>query len=811
MFWNYLITASRNIKRYKGFSILNIIGLSVGMASCILLFLYVQQELSYDNYHKKGDRIHALCVYVNIGNEEIYGTSSSYLTGNILVDELPEVEKSVRFKPMSESLISYQDKKFMEKRIRYADTDVFNIFTWPLVKGNPKTVLDNPNSIAISETLAEKYFGDEEPMGKVLTFNNDEDYIVNGIFRDIPSNSTYIFSFDILVSMEAFYKKVGPNSNIVTDLISHNFRTYVLLKDGVDYRELNRKIKPILRRHAGEEMDAKGADLYLFLHPLRDMYLRPVYTSAGPIVYVWIFSIIAFFILLLAGINFMNLSTARYLTRAKEVGIRKVAGAGKRQLITQFLSESIILSLISISLAIAIADLAIPHIRQITDSNLSMNVTSNPALLLVIVMLTCIIGLVAGAYPAFFYSKIGIIEVLKNKLAAGRSRSQSRQVLTVFQFVVSITLIISTVVIIQQLGFLRHKNPGFSTENVIIASLDPRVMGKYSNTLKQELKKIAGVQHISFSSSIPGSGYPTNDKIPEGFNENNVQLMVDINVDEEFIPALGIELLQGRNFSNKISSDTRQACIINETAAKQYGWENPIGKTILSYNPYKKTETDPRWIKKKVIGVVKNFHLQGMNKEISPLFMDFDPDYPWSYKQNDIVSIKLNGNAISSVIAAIEKTWDSVLPGQEFDYMHYDEYFGFQFQAIERSRSLFFDFAFIAILIACLGLYGMTSFKTERRTKEIGIRKVLGGSANSIFFLLNKDLNKSIIIASIFAYPLAFYFSTRWLADFPYRTELTVLPFIISTLLVFTIGIIVTSSLTIRASTANPVDLLRYE
>ena len=805
MVGNYFKIAFRNIKKHKGYSFINITGLAIGMACCVLLVLYIHAELNFDGYHEKKDRIFRLCAYINIGGSENLTSASNAVAAEVLRDEYPEVENAARFRWMPASAVRYGDNLFFENSMFYADESAFDIFTWPVIKGDSKTALIAPYSIVISEELAEKYFGKEEPLGKVLRFNEDEEYTVRGVMRNIPDNSYY--QFDALTSMSTYYQQAGSDSPILTDWVSYNFLTFLLLREGIDYHIVNEKIKDLLYKYAGDDLKAKGAEEELFLQPLKDMYLRPLGRAGGPIFYVYIFSVIAVFVLLIACVNFMNLSTARSANRAREVGMRKVLGAERRRLIGQFLSEAMFFSFLSLIFALILAHIVLPPIRTLTGRNLSMNIMEIPWLIPSLIGLAVIVGIVAGSYPAFFLTRFQPVTVMKGELRSGSSNKRLRRTLVIFQFTISIALIIGTGLIINQLDYMKNRDPGFDKEHIAILRLTDDRVRQMLPVFKESFKSFPKVMEVAAASSIPGWGSAINDKIPEGYTVEQTQLMDDFNADEDFIPTLGIEIIAGRNFSKAFGADNRQSVIINETAAKQFGWKEPIGKTIRSINP----NDVGTWIPKTVIGVVKDFHMRGLSRMINPLFLDCEPDFPFEYKKLRLMLVRIAPGDIVDTMNFLENKWEEIVPHKPFEYFFLDESFDRQFRSIERSRSIFSYFSFLAIFIACLGLFGMASFTAEQRTKEIGIRKVLGSSSSGIVFLLSKELLILVAAANVFAWPIAYLWLKDWLQGFPYRVSITIFPFVVSALLVAFISFITIAYQAIRAALANPVDALRYE
>jgi putative ABC transport system permease protein len=596
---------------------------------------------------------------------------------------------------------------------------------------------------------------------------------------------------------------------ILTDWTSHNFNTYVLLREGVDKNEFQQKIKNSYVEYAAEKLEASGASYLVFLQPIKDIYLRPLRRDFGPITYVYIFSAVAVFILLIACVNFMNLSTSRSMTRATEVGVRKVLGANRGRLIKQFLTEALLLSAFAMVIAIAIVLTLIPVISDYAQRDLLGDFFEIPWLFPGIFIGTILVGLLAGSYPAFILSRFEPIQVIKNKLHAPKANVNFRRILVVTQFVISITLIIGTALVMQQLDYLKTKDAGFDKEHVVCISVRDQLVRNTIPVLQDKFRQIPEVINTGASSRLPGWGGPMNSKIPEGYSEDNTQLMREINVDEHFLPTLGIKIIEGRNFSKAHGNDPRGSVIINETAARTFGWENPIGKIIQTPNT-----DDPELIEKenrKVIGVVKDFHLSALTSEIQPFFIANVLDYPFGYGQIQAMATRIQPGDIRATISKMEAIWTDTFPDKPFNYYFLDEDFNEQFINIERSRDIISYFTFLAIFIASLGLFGMVAYAAEKRTKEIGIRKTLGCSVTQIMTLLSKELIALVLVANLIAYPIAYFSITRWLNEFPYRMDINIYTFLLSTLLAVIISLLTISYQSLKAATANPIDALKYE
>ncbi len=805
LFWNFIKIVLRKMKRQKGFSFINISGLAIGMACCILMVLYIHSELSFDTFHENAERIYALGVQSEREGYEFRGTASNATAAEVLQNEYPEVEEAVRYGFKSETSFTYAGSHFTMDSVKYADENVFRVFTWPMIKGDPNTALSAPHTIVITEKIADKCFGESDPIGKILKFGEEESYVVTGVVKNVPDNSW--IGFEALCSFKTLYTQESLN-RILTDWLSHNFYTYLLLKEGAQPGDLEKKFPALLERFAGDEMRERGATESLFLHPLRQLYLNPPWTTRGPIFYVYIFSVVAALVLIIACFNFMNLSTARSATRAHEVGMRKVLGATRKSLIGQFFSESLFFAFVSLILAALLVQLALPSINSLTGRILRLNLIEPPWMIPGLLLLTLFVGIAAGSYPALLLSRFIPVKVLRGRLSSVKSNIKLRRGLVMLQFVISITLVICTVVIVRQLFFLQSMDAGFDRENVVVIRARDNAIRKSLAVIKEEFKKNPDIVSVAASSTIPGGGYPNNIKIPEGYAESEAVLMDEINADQDFLQTMGIELVAGRNFSKEFGTDVLYSVLINETAAKQFGWENPLGKTIKSYDPRK---PDKQYKDMTVIGVVKDFHLRYMTQEMEPVFIGCDPDFPLPYNYMDVISVRFKPDGIEGTLDFMKKRWEKIFPNIPFEYYFLDDIFGSQFLQIERSRKIFSYFSFLAIFVACLGLYGMASFSAVQRTKEIGIRKILGSTSTGIIALLGKELIGLILLANLAAWPLSFFAMGRWIQNFPYRVNIGIPLFIASSLVVLLIGLLTVSYQAVKAALANPVNSLRYE
>ena len=803
--WNYIKIILRKIKHQKGYSIINITGMAIGMACCILMVLYIHSELNFDTFHEHADRIYALGVQSEREGYEFRGTSSNATAAAVLQNEYPEVAQAVRYGYKPGSTISYEGKRFTINGVQYADENVFEVFTWPMIKGDPTSALSEPYTIVITEEIAERCFGEVDPIGKILKFGEEEIFVVTGVVKDVPDNSW--INFNALCSFKTLYTQESLKG-MLTDWLSHNYSTYLLLNEGVQPKDLENKFPALLEKFAGDEMRERGAMESLFLHPLRQLYLNPPWTSRGPIFFVYIFSLVAILILLIACFNYMNLSTARSATRSHEVGMRKILGASRKGLIYQFFSESLFFSFISLLLAIILVLLVLPSINSLAGRALRLNVSELPWMIPGFILLTLFVGFAAGSYPALILSRFIPLEVLKGSLSSVKSNKKLRRGLVVLQFVISITLVISTVIIVRQLFYLQKMDAGFNKENVLLIPATDEVIQNSREVIKENFKKNPNIISIAASSTFPGGSAPNNIKIPEGYTESEAVLMDEINADYDFLPTMGIELVAGRNFSKEFVTDELYSILINETAAKQFGWDNPIGKTIKSLDARKDGK---QYKEMTVIGVVKDFNLRNLTQNIEPVFIGCDPDHPRPYNYLDVISVRFKPDDVAGSLDFMKEQWENIFSDLPFVYYFLDDVYERQFSQIERSRKIFSYFSFLAFFVACLGLYGMASFSAAQRTKEIGIRKVLGSTTTGIITLLGKELVMLILIANVVAWPFSYFAMKQWIQNFPYRTEIGILSFFGSSLIILLIGLLTVSYQAVRAALANPVDSLRDE
>lgn len=807
MLKSYLKIAIRNLKRQSFFSVLNVIGLSVGITCAIIIGLFITDELSYDRYHEKADRIYRVCVSAKFGGKDINGVWNPAPLARTLMEEFPEVEYATRIRYIGNFMVRYGEKNLKEERFVYADTKTFQIFSFPFIKGDPNTCLDKPNTLVMTEILAKKYFGDEDPIGKIVIVDNESEFMVTGIIKEIPQNSH--FHFDIFASLET----LEDSRNQIW--LNQNYPTYISLVDDARPEDLEAKFPKLIKKYFGPQLNQfLGFSLEDFYNQgnTYDMYLQPItdihlYSDIGgelgvnsDIKYVYIFASIGVFILLLACINFMNLSTARSSIRSKEVGVRKVLGSLKKQLVSQFLTEAMIISVIALLVGLSIVFLALPYVNNMANKELTLAAFKNGYMLLSLIFIIIFIGLLAGSYPAFFISSFKPVDVLKSKLLTGAKSGLLRNVLVILQFATSIILIVGTFVVFEQLQFIQNKKLGFDRENVIIIE-DTWLMGQQVYSFKEALKQNPDIKSVTVSGYLPTPSDRSQSMIfKEGEVMTDKTTSVSLwRIDVDYIKTMGMEIIQGRDFSDEFATDS-SSIIINEAAVKQFMLgDHPVGKRLGSYGNDGSTI-----IYYKIIGVVRNFHFESLRQNIAPVIMYLDPDV-------SSTAARFSSRNLPELIDFIKSNWNEFAPGNPFDYSFMDAEFDRVYNAEMRLGKIFSVFAVLAIFIGCLGLFGLAAFTSEQRTKEIGIRKTLGASVNGIVFLLSRDFVKLVLISFVISAPVAYYIMNIWLADFAYRISLHLSVFVFAGLVAFLIALITVSYQAFKAAVANPVDSLRNE
>ncbi len=796
MFKNYLKIAFRNLLKYKTISLINFFGLAMGMACSILILLFVRDELSFDTYHENKDRI---VRAVNWNEQDGNGSARTGAPwGPTLKEEYPEVEDFVRFRFFGRTLIVNGETRAYESGGLYADSSIFNIFSFELLQGDPSTALTQPNSVVITESLAEKYFGEDDPVGQNLLFDNSDQFKVTGVVRDVPRNSH--FSFNYLASF------VSYDFWDLTEWRVNNFHLYLLLKEGVDPKAFEAKLPAFLDRHIAAEQRAE-METTPVLQKLTKIHLHSnlfrEFRPNGDIKYVYLFLIVAGFILLIACINFMNLATARAAKRAREVGMRKVIGAERAQLVRQFMGESLLLCLFSLFLAITLVELLLPYFNTLTGKTLSVNYFSDPLIITSFVGVAVLTGLISGSYPAIFLSSFRPIATLKSASPAGGS-GRLRKILVVAQFTVSIALIASTGVIYQQMQFIQNKKLGFNKDQVLVIRAFESNVTARPEAFRSELLRLPSIKNVSTTSNLPGGsdwGMPFMAEIDDQMQRAMSRVLV---VDEAFQETMETQVTAGRWFSKDFPTDAQEAFIVNQTAARQFGWDDPIGKRMS--RPIERGP-DGNWLQQegRVVGVVEDFHFRSLHQEIQPLVI-YMAAPPVSY-----LLARIETDNVAASLEKIEQIWKSYDSSRPFDYFFLDQVFDQLYSAEQRLGQTFTAFAFLALLIGCLGLFGLAAFAAEQRTKEIGVRKVLGATISNIILLLSREFTKLVFVAFLIGSVAAWFGMEKWLENFAYRIDVGAGILAVAGLSALLIAWLTVSVQSIRAASANPVKALKYE
>jgi len=807
MFKNYLKIALRNFLKHKGFSFINIFGLAFGVACCLMIVLFVLDEISFDRYHEKADQIYRVGLKAYVNNNAFNGVVTCAPMAQTLVREYPEVTAATRIRNFGFPVFRYEDKVFSEEQVFWVDQAFFDVFTVSFIKGDMKTALAEPNTIVLTRSMALKYFGDEDPIGKSLNADRQRDYLITGVMEDTPRNSH--FHYDFLASLSTYGDSRSPV------WVSNNYHTYFVLQEGSSPQALEEKLVELVKKYVGPQIQAatgisleqffgSGGEYGYFIQPLTDIHLHSDYEyelgSNGDIAYVYIFSIIALGILFVACINFVNLATARSVTRAREVAIRKTVGSRRAQLIRQFLAETTLTSLLAVILALFVVQILIPSFNNITGKELSIpyieNIFTIPALLGVILF----IGILAGIYPAFFLASFDPAIVLKSETMGKTKKSNLRNVLVVFQFTVSIVLIVGTLIVNKQLKYIQDMNLGFNKDQVVIVKKTDD-LGNQIQTFRQELVKNVRIDNASNTGTLIGQTFGNSAFKLAGESGEETHLLWTYFTDPHFVDTYQIEMAAGRYFEEGRQVD-QQAVVINESAVKDLGLTDPLGKQIVALGPTQKQEQSFT-----IIGVMKDFNFERLHYQIRPLIvLLYGPNNRGRY-----VSVRINSEGIRETMAFLESTWKRFAGNQAFEYEFFDDHFAKIYKAEEQTGQIFFAFSLLAIIIASLGLFGLAAFIAEQRTKEIGIRKVLGATETKIIALLSKQFIKWVVLSNLIAWPIAYYFMHKWVQRFAFRPGISIWSFLLASVVVLIIALLTVSYQTIKAAHSDPVDLLRYE
>lgn len=769
----------------------------------MLIFLFISDELSYDKFHAKAERIYRVSRSWTNADGEVnlhLGHVAPPFAPLLANDFSDVVENAVRMLSTDNELLSNEEKKIVEQKIFFVDKDFFSVFSFHLLEGNPKTVLSEPNSIVLTKDAAKRYFGEENPIGKSLRFNDDTDLKVTGIVEDAPANSH--FRFNVLISFLTVENFFG-RENLMSQWGNNSFSTYLVLKEGYNPKNLEAEFPAFIDKHIGDYngiLASEGTQLHLW--PITDIHLYSNLDSEiesnGKIEYIYIYGAIGIFILLIACINFMNLSTARSGRRAKEVGLRKTMGALRNSLVRQFISESLLITAFALVLALLLVSLILPSLNMFIEKELSLNILQDPLNLIVIISLAVIVGLLAGSYPAFYLSSFNPSAVLKGVHKAGRKQQFFRGSLVVLQFSISIVLIVGMIIVYQQLDYVKYKPLGFEKENLILLPGSEEISGKYESLREQFLKQ-PGILSVTHASRVPSGRLLDSQgaKVEINGELKDVNFRIaDVSVDHDYLKTFGMTLVAGRDFNRNLSSDSTESFIINESAVYTIGYASPeeaIGKSY-HYGDQKGS----------IIGVVKNFHFESLHQPISPIVL-MVADHARS------IVVRFEESHSAETIAYLQRQWEYLRPDFPFTYTTIEDKFLEQYKSEEKLGQLIGYFAVIAIIIASLGLLGLASFTTEQRTREIGVRKVLGASITEILMLLLKGFSKWVVVAFIIACPLAYFGMDKWLENFAYHNEISTIPFIAGGVFALLLAWLTVGFLSVKASLANPVDSLRSE
>jgi putative ABC transport system permease protein len=790
MLKHFLITGLRNIRRNKSSAILNILGLSIGMATTLLIMEYVINELSYDRFHKNKDEIYR--VIINQEKDGVFTPTAdnTAAVGPSMAEEFPEIEHFVRFSNPEGGFLAYSDKKIQLENLTYADSSLFDMFSFQLLSGNPAKALAAPYQVVLTETTAKKIFGDADPIGNVIRLNGQENLVVTGVIADFPGNSTLVF--DALVSFSTLY--LNPDYYLDWDG-GYNYYTYIKLVKGADINSLAEKFPDFMEKNINYKYRQFGMILHLDLQPLDRIHLFSKkdknIDESGDLQAVYIFSSIALFILLIACINFMNLTTARSLSRAREIGLRKVSGAGRRIIIFQFLSETLLISIFAFLVSIILADLFQEKFNHLMGTDLSLFGPGAWKMAGGTIILVLLTSLAAGIYPAWYMSRFPPLLSIKGTMVSGKGKSALRNILVVFQFLISIVLVILTLVIYSQMNFINSRPMGFNRENVIVIPMvSEKAMMNYQ-AVKDVFIGIPQVTGAGASSDVPGNGFTMNGYFPEGYKEPVMIHVVD--VDADYLDVMGIPVIQGRGF-DKLSNADSMAFLVNESLAKKLGWENPVGKTISRDGRHK------------VIGVVSDFHFASLHQDIQPLIITKQPWLGYNF-----LSVRIQPENRDETLRKMEAAWAPVIPDEPFSSFPQEEYIKGAYSGEMNTGEAVLWFSLLAIFIAGLGLLGLANFTFNQRKKEIGIRKVLGAESGQIARKVTFDFLRLIMMASLLALPVAWWLMDKWMGNFAYQVHISIMIFFMPVIIVTILAWLTIFFQVRKLANTNPSDVLKFE
>ncbi len=797
MIKNLLRIALRAFWKDKGYSLLNIIGLSIGIAFALFLIFYIADELGYDRYHEKRDRIYRIASYIQEKDKATDWAITQMPLAATLKRDYPEVEESARFLGKERTLFKNGENSFYETKVFYADSNVFKIFTYPFVQGDQKTALIEPNSIVISQTVADKYFGKGKPaVGKTLRTVYDV-YKVTGVIKDVPKNSHLVF--DMLISLSTILK---GNGNGQDNWGSFNNFTYVLLKPGSNVTAFEKKLLPLYDKYMAPIFAQYSVKIHYGVQPITDIHLHSKLQNEpeelGSMSYIWIFATVAFFMLLIACINYMNLTTARSARRAKEIGMRKVMGSAKKQLVAQFLTESVLTSFIAVLVSVILLLCLLHSFNSISGKSFTVGTLFQPFNLALLLGIGLFTGLVGGSYPAFYLSSFQPISILKGTLSKASGNINLRRTLVVVQFSISMIMLICTWVVYAQLSYLAHKDLGFDKDRVMTVTIntgeDER--GKIM-ALSNEVRMLPGIKEVGTANAYPGQANINLNlfhvQTDSGYTDKGINCY---GIDEHYLPALDIGIAKGRNFNSP--GDTLRSILVNEAMVKHFGWKEPIGKRVTYPG-----DTSSFYLE--VVGVVKDFNQKSLYNPIEPLLFFYSPN-------SNVIQLKLAaGGEIAPTLAKVETVWKKYFPQLPFEYKFLDADYNSQYTADQKRGKIFAAFSLLTILITSLGLLGLTAFTTQQRQKEISIRRVLGASIGQVVVLTTKNYLLLAVIAAAIAFPVAWYFMNNWLQIFSYNTGLSLVPFVVSAFIILATAAATAGFYSAKAAVTKPSKNLRAE
>ncbi|MBE0661689.1 MAG: ABC transporter permease [Bacteroidales bacterium] len=802
MLKNYFLVACRNFLRNKLFTVVNILGLATGLACFLLISLYVENELSYDKHHGQSDLIYRITLDGSFGGNDIRTATTGGRVGELAENEIPEIlSHATVFRAPESVLLRVGEKQFYQDGILYADSGFFNLFTYDFLSGDPLRALAHPYSVVITEALAKKCFGDADPLGQVIEWDNQHNMVVQGVVRDPVHNSH--LRFNAMASLTTFQtdRRMWHHVNSLSIFITHN---YILVQKGTPVDLLASKLTEMIQNQMRETIEQYNLRIELVPQPITDIYLTSKLIQElgenSDYSRIYIFSAIALLILTIACINFINLSTATSSKRAREVGIRKVFGAERSMLFRQFILESFIITFIAMLVALAVVEVCFPYFREFAGIAVEISWWSHKKLALLLLGLLLTVGLMSGFYPALVLSAFQPVKVLKGKLFKHSARPVFRNVLVIVQFTISVLIIFSAVVIYRQMDYLGKKDLGIEISQVIIAPLRDRNLISRYETLQSELRNVPGVVDVSASSTVMGTFDQRQTYYPEGSTRQHAEMLSYLQTDYNFLEVYQAELMQGRSFSKTRNIDSA-SIIINESMARKFGWDEPLGKHLILPGGGEEA-SDQRY---KVIGVVKDFHFTSLHNNIEPLLIELNP----LYFRN--LNIRIEIENMQSTLSRIESKWLSLVPDRPFDYFFFDERFNSLYMAEQKMSGIFMYFSFLALFIASLGLFGLALYTTERRTKEIGVRKVFGAPVIKIVFKLLAGFTQWVLLANLIAWPLSWYFMHKWLQNFAYQTQISWWIFLIPASITLLIAVATVSWQSFRTATQNPVKALSYE